>query len=118
MPASDARKVVDAYRNAWDKGDWGKARSLLHDDLSFSGPIDTFDNADAYIKAIQGLSQIKKGANTHKVFVDGNDVAVFYDLLVVLPIASAPVAEWFRVSRGKITQIQVIFDARPFAPPG
>ena len=118
MSNSDARKVVDAYRKAWDKGHWTKARELLHDDLSFAGPIDTFDNADDYLAAIQGLSQIKKGTKTHKVFVDGNDVAVFYDLLVVLPVGSAPVAEWFRVSRGKIRQIQVIFDARPFAPPG
>jgi hypothetical protein len=44
------------------------------------GPIDTFDNADAYVQAIQGLSQIVTGADKRRVFVDGNDVCVIYDL--------------------------------------
>jgi hypothetical protein len=48
---------------------------------------------------------------------DGDDVCLIYDLVTNTPAGTAPVAEWFRVRDGKIAQIRVFFDARPFAPP-
>jgi len=41
------------YFNASTSKDFEKARSLLHDDLSFTGPIETLDNADALIESIE-----------------------------------------------------------------
>src|SRR5579862_3583516 len=60
--SNDPKTVADRFLTAWTTGDFGTARSLLHDDVSFSGPIDRFDNADAYLGALKGLSQIVKGA--------------------------------------------------------
>jgi ketosteroid isomerase-like protein len=112
---ADAAQVAEDFFAAWTGKDFDKARSLLHDDLSFQGPIDTFDNADAYLQAIQRLSQIVTGAQKRKVFVDGDDVCVIYDLRTA-PVPSAPTAEWYRIRDGRIASIQVFFDARPFAP--
>lgn len=70
--------------------------------------------ADAYLQAIQALSQIVTGVDKRKVFVDGDDVCVIYDLKTV-PVPNASTAEWYRVRDGKIASIQVFFDARPFA---
>jgi ketosteroid isomerase-like protein len=112
---ADAAQVAEEFFAAWTGKDFDRARALLHDDLSFTGPIDTFDNADAYLRAIQGLSQIVTGADRRKVFVDGDDVCVIYDLKTG-PVPSAPTAEWYRVRDGRIASIQVFFDARPFAP--
>jgi ketosteroid isomerase-like protein len=112
---TDAVQVAEEFFGAWTGKDFNHARALLHDDLSFQGPIDTFDDADAYMQAIQGLSQIVVGAEKRKVFVDGDDVCIIYDLKTA-PVPSAPTAEWYRVRDGRIVSIRVFFDARPFAP--
>jgi ketosteroid isomerase-like protein len=109
-----AAQVAEDFFAAWTGKDFDRARALLHDDLSFRGPIDSFDDADAYLRAIQGLSQIVTGADKRKVFVDG-DVCVIYDLKTA-PVPSAPTAEWYHIRDGRIASIQVFFDARPFAP--
>jgi hypothetical protein len=113
MP-SDARTVVDTYFDAWKQNDFPRMRDLLDDKLDFAGPIDRFESADAYQRAIQALSQMKTDIVVHKVFVDGSDVLTWYDLHTrVAP--PAPVAEWSHVEGGKITAVRVVFDARPFA---
>jgi len=116
MAGTDAKAIADWFFQAWTKGDFDTARRLVHDDVSFAGPIDRFDNADAYIGSLRGLAQIVKAAEEQKVFADGNDVCIIYDLVTNTPAGSAPVAEWYHVRDGKISAVRVIFDARPFAP--
>jgi ketosteroid isomerase-like protein len=116
VTSNDPKTVADRFFKAWTTGDFDTARSLLHDDVSFSGPIDRFDNADAYLGALRGLSQIVKGAEEQKVFVDGDDVCVIYDLVTNTPAGTAPTAEWYHLRDGKISAVRVYFDARPFAP--
>jgi hypothetical protein len=112
--SSDPHSVVESYFNAWKTNDFGTMRSVLDDKLEFAGPIDQFDNADAYQKAIQGLSQMKTDIVVHKTFVDGPDVVTWYDLHTRIA-PPAPVAEWSHVEGGKITMVRVIFDSRPFS---
>ena len=110
-----AEQTAEAFFDAWTSGRFDEARALLHDDVDFRGPIDTFDSAEPYVQALQGLSQIVKAAEKRKVFVDGDDVCVIYDLVTDSPAGTAPVAEWYRVRDGKIAAVRVFFDARPFA---
>ena len=110
-----SREIVEHFFGAMHGGDGPGARKLLKDDLDFSGPFDKFNKADDYIAALAALGSIVKGANLHKIFEDGDDVAVFYDLVTDSPAGTAPIAEWHHVEGDKIARIQVIFDARPFA---
>ena len=114
---SDTRQIVDRYYAAWASKDLTAVRSLLHDDLSFHGPLDTFDNADDYLASIQQLFAIVQGVEPRKVFVDGQDACTIYDLITATPAGTAPVAEWVTVKGDKIAAIRVFFDARPFSPP-
>lgn len=111
-----ARETILSYRAAVDDKAFDQARGQLADDLDFAGPIDSFDNADDYIEAIKGLSQIVTGTDTKMVFTEGDDVCVIYDLQTVTAAGDAPVAEWYHIENGKISMIRVFFDARPFAP--
>ena len=112
----DARAVVDTYFTAWKNNDFATMRSVLDDKVDFAGPIDRFDNADAYQQAIAGLSQMKTDIVIRKTFVDGPDVLTWYNPHTKIT-APAPVAEWSHVDNGKITMVRVVFDARPFSPP-
>jgi ketosteroid isomerase-like protein len=109
------RAIVERYHEAWTGKDFETARALLHDRLSFKGPIDTFENADDYLAALERLAPMVQGVDVKKVLAAGDDVVVLFDLLT--PGGPAPVAEWYRVRDGKIAAVQVYFDARPFAPP-
>jgi ketosteroid isomerase-like protein len=115
MANNTPQAVADTFFKAWTTGDFDTARSMLSDDVSFAGPIDRFDNADAYITSLRGLAQIVQGAEEQKVFVDGNDVCVIYDLVTNTPAGAAPTVDWYHVRDGKISAVRVFFDARPFA---
>jgi hypothetical protein len=112
---TDAAGVAEAFFDAWTGKDFDRARSLLHDDLSFQGPIESFSDADSYIASLRQLSGIVTGADKQKLFVDGEDVCVIYDLKTA-PVPSSRTCEWYRVRNGKIAWVSVVFDARPFAP--
>jgi hypothetical protein len=87
----------------------------LHDDLSFNGPLEALDDADAMIESIKGLAQIVTGAERRGLVEEGDQVCVIYDLHTA-PVPTAAVAEWYTVRDGKIASIKAFFDARPFAP--
>jgi ketosteroid isomerase-like protein len=110
-----AREVVERYHEAWTGKDFDTARALLHDDLSFHGPIDTFDRADDYVAALQRLAPMVQGVKVRRILSEDDDVVVLFELLT--PMGPAPVAEWYRVRDGKIAAVDVYFDARPFAQP-
>ena len=113
--STDAGTVVARYFAAFGTGDVAAARRLLWDDLSFHGPIDTFNNADDLVKALSALAPIVQGIEQRRILVDGDDVATFYDM--VTPMGKSPIAEWHHVRDGKIDSIHVYFDPRPFTHP-
>jgi ketosteroid isomerase-like protein len=115
MSDTQSRDVAERFFGAWSTGDFDTARMLLHDDLRFVGPLEQFDNADAYLAALRNLSQIVKAAEQEKVFVDGDDVCVLYNLVTNTPAGTAPTAEWYHLRDGRIASVRVYFDARPFA---
>ena len=108
--------IVHRYADALEARDFAAARAFLADDLRFEGPIDRFNRADDYMKAISGLYGMVKGIDHQATVAEGDNVAVFYVLKT--PVADAPVAEWYTVRSGKIVQLRAYFDARPFAPAG
>jgi ketosteroid isomerase-like protein len=112
---ADSARVAEDFFDAWTGKDFERARTLLHDDLSFEGPIESFSDADSYIASLKQLSGIITGTEKQKVFVDGDDVCVIYDLKTA-PVPSSRTCEWYRVRDGKIASVSVVFDARPFAP--
>jgi ketosteroid isomerase-like protein len=115
LTGSGSRSVAEDFFDAWTGKDFERARRLLHDDVSFEGPIDHFSDADSYLASLRNLSGIVTGADKRKVFVDGDDVCVVYDLKTA-PVPSSRTCEWYRVRDGRIASVSVVFDARPFAP--
>jgi ketosteroid isomerase-like protein len=111
---ADAGRIAEGFFDAWTSKDFERARSLLHDDVAFEGPIDTFSDADTYLTSLQRLSGIVTGVEKQKVFVDGDDVCVIYDLKTA-PVPRSRTCEWYRVRDGKVASVSVVFDARPFA---
>ena len=93
----DATQIVQHFYKALEQKDFSAVRGYLHDGLSFQGPIDTFHKAEPYLEAIKGLSKIVQRVDVKKMFVDGNDVCVLYDLVTNTPAGTSFVAEWIGI---------------------
>lgn len=111
-----AQDVVMGFQAAMGKGDVKAARAFLADNLSFVGPFDRFSSPEPYLAALGQLAPMIERIDMKRVFSEGDEVALFYDLVTKTPAGTAPCAEWYRVKGNHITHIQVYFDARPFAP--
>ena len=110
-----AQEIVEKFQAALGKKDFAEARKLLRDDLSFQGPLDKFDKADNYLEAVKRLASIIQRIDIKRIFVDGNDVCLLYDMVTNTPAGTAFIAEWYQVKGNKISSLRVVFDARPFA---
>ncbi len=110
-----ANEIVANYKQALGQGDFEAARALLHDNLSFHGPIETFDRPEPYLESLKKLHHIVERIDMKKLFADGDDVCMLYDMVTNTPAGTAFIAEWYQVKGDKIAAIQVVFDARPFA---
>src|SRR5438309_5658902 len=66
--------VALKYFDHWSKKEYDASSRYLDEHLSFTGPIDKFDNAQDYVQSIRRLAQIVTGVHRRKTFVEGNDV--------------------------------------------
>jgi limonene-1,2-epoxide hydrolase len=112
---TNAFEIVESYRTALERGDFGAARKLMHDDMAFQGPLDTFTTADQFLTVRKELAAIIQRIDVKKTFVDGDDVCVLYEMVTNTPAGTAFIAEWYKVKEGKIAATRAVFDARPFA---
>lgn len=110
----DTATVAATYFQAWRDHDWDTLRSILADDVSFRGPLASLDDADSCLDGLKGMSQIMTDVVVKKVFVAGDDVLTWFDLHTSVA-DPAPTANWSHVENGRITRIDVTFDARPLA---
>jgi len=111
-----AKDVVGGMQAAMAKDDWAGARKFLADKIHFVGPFESFTSPDDYLAALRKLHPIVERVEMRKMFVDGDDVALLYDMVTNTPAGTAFIVEWHHVTNGKIDRIRVVFDPRPFAP--
>ena len=107
------KDIVLSYIGALNRQRYEEALEHLHEKVRIRGPAgETFGKPLDFIemlKKYRGRYEIKK------VFADGDDVSVFYNLATSGPTVF--MASWYRVRDGKIVSIDTIFDPRLFGPP-
>jgi SnoaL-like domain len=109
------KDIVMAYQRALGSQDYKTARSYMSDVFSFKGPLASHDKPEGLLEDLKNLHSIVKGMEMKKIFVDGDDVCLLYNLITTTPPATSFTAEWYHVQGGKISSINVVFDARPYA---
>lgn len=114
MTTSDPGQVAATYFRSWLDKDFATLRSTLADDASFRGPLGTADDAESCLRGLRGMAEILTDLVVRHRFVDGPEVLTWFDLHTTLA-PPVPAANWSHVENGKITTIQVTFDARALA---
>jgi ketosteroid isomerase-like protein len=117
MAANDPGTVARECLAAWTGGDVESVRGMIHDDVTFDGPLGHTEGADEYMEGLRGMARMVKGADQHRVAVDGEDAFIVYDLLTdaAPPI---PTVGWYQVRDGRIASLRVYFDPRPLVGGG
>jgi hypothetical protein len=115
--SNDPRTVASTYFSSWKAKDFDTLRAVLADGATFRGPLGTADSGDECLQGLQGMSRIVTDIVVRKQFVDGSDVLTWFDLHTSIA-PPAPTANWMQIEDGRITTIQVTFDARAIVAAG
>ena len=109
MPVKkNPRELVLAYLQALHDENFDLARRYVGDDMDFTGALASRHGADA---VFADLERMRLKYDIKKVFVDANDVCVFYD--VTLSGVKVFTCGWYKVEGGQIRSLKVVFDPRP-----
>jgi len=104
----DAKEVVISFLKALNSEDFKAARIFADDNIKFIGVLGSRDGAEAYFK---DMEKMKLKYDVKKIFVDNNDVCVFYD--INMSGKNIFSCGWYHVDNGKINWFKVLFDPRP-----
>jgi len=104
--------TMTAYFDAWQRRDAESLRDGLADDVVFDGPMGHVEGLEGNVTSLHGLFGIVTGVTIQHVFVDGPEVATFYDLHTTEadPITTV---NWSTIENGRVTRIRAVFDPRP-----
>ncbi|MBC5823257.1 MAG: nuclear transport factor 2 family protein [Candidatus Eremiobacteraeota bacterium] len=106
------KETAEEYFEAWKKRDFSRLRAILDDNVTFAGPLGQADGAESCVRGLTGLSQVVTDVVVEKMFVDGADVATWFNLYTE-DAPPCPTVNWSHIKNGKITRIRVTFDPRP-----
>lgn len=112
-----SREIVEQYMSAFYSGNLEGAGAFLAKDLHWTGPGAHFKSADAFIRGSAHAAKALNGHEIKKVFVDGDDVCVFFDVLLAHQVERMAMVNWYRLSGRLIVSIYTLFDTGPFRAP-
>jgi len=103
-----AKELVLSFIEAMNDENFDKAKTYAADNMVFQGVLGTRNNAADYFK---DMKKMKFKYAVQKVFTDGNDVCLWYDISMGPGLAILS-SGWYRIEDGKISSFKVIFDPR------
>lgn len=111
-----ARALVDAYLDALAAHDHDAVRRCLSDrQFCYVSPIARYDDPDDFTQFITLSGGILQGIERRRCFVDGADVCHWLVFVTQLSERVATrVVQWAHVEDGRITSIELLFDAHRY----
>lgn len=86
--------------------------NILDENLMFNGPFFTFHSSEAYINSLIKDPPVDCSFSLIKSYVDGDSVLLLYDFQK--GEIRTPISQYFLIKKGKISRIQLIFNAKDF----
>jgi SnoaL-like domain len=107
------KEIVMEFLDALQRKDFESAKNYVSDNVSYIGPLNSFDRAEPYFKYVEHLNLPK--LDIKKVFTEGShDVCILWEVNYSTPLATILVSAWYQVYDGKISSMRLVFDPRPF----
>jgi hypothetical protein len=114
----DPQHIALAYIDACGRKDFDTVVPLLAPEMKFVGPGNALTGAAPYLAVLRHLGAIWLRSDVKKVFSDGPEVCVIYDMVTDTPAGAVPIVEYLRVEQGRIASVTLFFDRVSFQPAG
>src|SRR5436190_4954471 len=113
---NDPNAVALAYIEGCARKDFDRVAELLAPDIRFEGPGNTVTGAAPYLAVLRRIGTVWVRSDVRRVFVDGSDVCVIYDLVTDTAAGAVPTVEWLRIDGGRVASVHLFFDRVSFKP--
>lgn len=113
-----ALELVNRFYDLTEKSTTEGLKELLADNMTFSGPLMNTSNSKEYIQMLGQFGKFHDGIKMFRQFENGDEVCSIYQMNLKTPSGgsfSAQIADWIRVSGGKIFEQKIYYDPREFA---
>jgi hypothetical protein len=104
-----------AYLDAWTRRDIDGIAAHLHADVHFKGPMQELDGRDAVIESTRRILPLLLRFEVRAQFALRDRAMFAYDFVCRDPIGVCRTAELVKFEDGLVRDIELFFDARPFA---
>lgn len=112
---SDKCAVLKKYYEGWQTGQFDE--TIFADNFTFNGPIAKAGDKASFLAMVKEMGDMVTVENiefkARFMNDDGDKACALYNFVTSKPIkASTPCSEYFTLEDGKITGIELIYDAR------
>ena len=109
---TDVRALVGGYVSAIGERRHDRLAELLHPGLAARRPSGRVLAKPEYLAGTRRLALIVLGTEVRRVFVDGAEAVVIYDLVTDTPAGSVLTTEWLTIEDGLIRSTVLLQDGR------
>ena len=103
-----------AYFNAWTSHDVDEAYAQLAEDVYVQGPTGGARSAVEFRPGLEAFAAMTKRAQVLSFVVEGENAALFYEAELPPPVGVLRIGSFFKVTKGKISNYEILFDATEF----
>ena len=114
----NAMEVGEAYLRALSEKDLKQIESYVHPEIKFKSPLVECTGAARFLEAVGNLTSRMRSTRLRAKFSSENQAMFVYDVVFGPPIGVSRAANLMTVEGEKIREMELIFDARPFAAMG
>ncbi|ABG58023.1 nuclear transport factor 2 family protein [Cytophaga hutchinsonii] len=102
------RDLVLEFIHALNTENFPAAKKRLNENFTFNGPMGHREGSERYMN---DMEKMKFKYVVHKMFEEGNDVCLIYDINMNGKTIAA--SGLYHLEKGEITSLHVYFDPRP-----
>lgn len=109
--------IVNKFYDTWNKKDVDAMAALLNDDVTYEGPLLTWNGKQEYVKGAKELLPMCGEVKVLKQYVDGNSVLSILDITLNSP--EGPIvchtADQVELKNEKLHRTKAFYDPRRIA---
>ncbi len=111
------REVVEDFLGAIAARDFDRAmRAASAQAFEFVGPVKSYQGSQTLRSDLERLYPVLSRLEMRRLFVDESDACAIYDMVTTVPgLELTRMAAWLTVSQGRITRMEVFYDAHAYA---
>lgn len=112
--SNDTLAIANKYIAAWRDKDAAGLRELVHEDIRSKGPTFEVQGREDFLESFRRLLPVMVEFRLRSLFINANQAIFVYDFVCPEPIGVSRVAEMIAIDGGRVKEVELFYDPRPF----